>query len=454
MKIVLKPEGDMKVPGVIFASPKLMKSIKKGGAIEQIKNVAALPGIVQASFAMPDVHQGYGFPIGGVAGFDVKEGIVSPGGIGYDINCGVRLLVGEVFEKQAKKRMEDLARRLFRTVPAGIGKETGVKVTKKDFDEMLDKGLGWALKNGMAQKEDLDMTEDGGCLDADNKMVSKKAKERGMRQLGTVGSGNHFIEIGFVDRIFDSKIASVFGLENGVVTVMIHTGSRSLGHQVASDYIESMENEYKFAKRDLACAPITSEIGKRYLKAMGAAANFAFVNRQIITQKTREIFEGMLGSRLNLVYDIAHNIAKFENVNGKKLLVHRKGATRSFGKGRREIPLKYRKVGCPLFLPGSMGTFSYVMAGTGEAEMISMASCAHGAGREIARARAMRDISPSSVRRNLEKNGIILMAKSEKSVPEEAPEAYKDVSEVARVCDESGLGKIVARIRPLAVIKG
>jgi len=461
----VEKEGKMKVPGVIFASDILMESIKKDGkTIEQVKNVAQLPGIVEKSLAMSDAHQGYGFPIGGVAAFDLKEGIISPGGVGYDINCGVRLLSSNLSKDEFLKKREVVLNEIYKNVPSGVGKESEFKLSDSELNEVLNKGVNWAVEKGYATKEDQENIEDNGCIEtADSTKASQKAKSRGKNQLGSLGSGNHFLEVQEVDTIFDEKIANMLGImKKGQIVVMIHCGSRGLGHQVASDYIMKMEKEYGWKHlpdRELICAPINSPLGKDYQAAMAAAANFAFVNRQLITHQIRRSFGKFFpDSELNIVYDICHNIAKFEehNVNGKMipLCVHRKGATRSFGPGRSEIPKKYRKIGCPIFIPGSMGTFSYVLIGTKKAEEISFGSTAHGAGRVLSRSYAIKNLSVNNLQKEMKDKNIMLKAGSMKGALEESPEAYKDVNEVARVSHELGIGQLVARMKPLAVVKG
>ncbi|MBS3099087.1 RtcB family protein [Candidatus Pacearchaeota archaeon] len=459
----IEKEGKMNVPGIVFASQDLFDKIKQDKTLEQVKNVACLPGIVEKSIAMPDAHQGYGFSVGGVAAFDLKKGIISPGGIGYDINCGVRLLRTNLKKKDFLEKREKVLHDLSRAVPSGVGRGTKTKLSDKEMKEVLEKGSEWALEKGFAMKDDLEHTEDGGkIIGADASMISMKAIGRGRNQLGSIGAGNHFLEIQEVEEIFDENVAKVFGLSLGEIVILIHTGSRGLGHQTASDYILKMEREYgtdNLPDRELACAPIYSQLGKDYRAAMACAANFAFVNRQIITHEIRESMKRFFPKvKVKTVYDIAHNIAKFEEfvISGKKvtLCVHRKGATRSFGPGRKEICEDYRKVGQPIFIPGSMGTYSYVLVGTERAREISFASTAHGAGRVMSRTAAKRELTVEGVKKNLEKYGVTIKAGSSKGIVEEAPEAYKDVNEVVRVSDELGIGKMVARLKPLAVLKG
>jgi tRNA-splicing ligase RtcB len=456
-------EGKMIVPGLIFASEKLLKNIEKDGkTVQQVKNVASLPGIVYKSLAMPDAHQGYGFPIGGVAAFDSEKGIISPGGIGFDINCGIRLIKTNISKSDFMKKRIEILNELHKNVPSGVGKDSEFRLSESELNEVLDLGIKWALKKGYALKEDVECIEDYGFLDGDSSKISQKAKSRGKNQLGSLGSGNHFLEIQEIESIYDKEKAKTLGLNHGDIAIMVHCGSRGLGHQTASDYILKMEKEYGFSKvsdRQLVNAPIKSELGKDYIKAMNSAANFAFVNRQLITHQIRKSFKKYFPkSELKLVYDICHNIAKFEShkFGGKEcsLCIHRKGATRSFGPGRTEIPEKYRKIGCPIFIPGSMGTFSYVLIGTKKAEEISLGSTAHGAGRVLSRSFAIKNISPDKLKDELKKSDVMLKANSIKGAIEEAPEAYKDVNEVARVSHELGIGQLVARLKPLAVVKG
>lgn len=457
-------EGKMKVPGKIFASDLLMKNIAKDGkTIEQVKNVAQLQGIVGASLAMPDAHQGYGMAIGGVAAFDHKEGIISPGGVGFDIGCGVRLLASSLSKEEFLKKRKEILEEMGKHVPTGTGKGSDFSLDSKEIDKVLEQGVNWAVAKGYASRDDLLHIEDNGCVEgADAKLVSQKAKERGRGQLGSLGSGNHFLEIQTVEEVFHPKHAKVLGLKKDQIVVMIHSGSRGLGHQVASDYMMKMEKEYGFdhlPDRQLASAPIASKLGKEYRMAMAGAANFAFVNRQLMTHQIRKSFAAHLPkSTLTVVYDIAHNLAKFEDhvLEGKKVsvCVHRKGATRSFGPGRKEIPLVYRDIGCPIFIPGSMGTYSYVLVGTRKAEEISFGSTAHGAGRVLSRTYALNNITPEQVEKQLDAHDVLIKRGSRKGMVEEAPAAYKDVDEVVRVSDELGIGQLVAKLKPLAVLKG
>ena len=454
----------MHVPGKIFASDVLMESIQKDGkTLEQVKNVAQLQGIVGESIAMPDAHCGYGFPIGGVAAFDLEKGIISPGGVGFDINCGIRFLVSNLKKEDFLKKRKEILHELSRSIPTGVGRESEFSLDDKELNQVLEQGVAWAVEKGYATRDDMQKIEDNGCIKgADASKVSQRAKARGRSQLGSLGSGNHFLEIQEVEKIFDKEIAKAFTLESGQIVVMIHSGSRGLGHQVASDYIVAMEKEYGFTHlpdRQLAYAPISSPLGKDYRAAMAAAANFAFVNRQLMTYQLRKSFARFFSkTEIKTVYDIAHNITKFEEheVDGKTctLCVHRKGATRSFGPGRKEIPAAYRSIGCPIFIPGSMGTFSYVLVGTKKAEELSFGSTAHGAGRVLSRSYALKSITPAHVEAELKARDVVIKAGSRKGMVEEAPEAYKDVNEVARVSHELGIGQLVARLKPLAVMKG
>ncbi len=456
-------EGKMNIPVIIFASEKLLNLMKQDDTLKQAMNMATLQGVLKNIVVLPDAHQGYGACIGGVAAYDLEEGVVSPGETGYDINCSVRLLKTNLtirdIEKIGKK---EIIHSLFRAVPSGVGRGSELKLDKKELDEVLVNGAQWAIKKGYGNKEDYLHTEDIGKLpNANPADVSERAKARGMPQLGSLGAGNHFLEVGIVDEIFDEKVAKIFGLEKGMITIMIHCGSRGLGHQVASDYIKLMENKYGWPEQDreLVNAPIKSELGKKYLSAMACAANFAFANKQLITHWVRENLRHYFKNfSADVVYDVCHNIAKFEkhNIDGKEkeVLIMRKGATRSFGPGRLEIPEKYREVGQPVIIPGSMGTASYVLVGTKKAEEISFGSTAHGAGRVESRTKARKELTAEAVKKELNEKGIEIEAGSFKGIVEEAPEAYKDIDEVVRVSHEAGIGNLVARLKPLAVMKG
>jgi len=441
-----------------------MEKVKTDKTFQQIMNVACLKGIVKSAYAMPDAHEGYGFPIGGVAAFDSDEGIISPGGIGYDINCSVRLLRTDFTAEQILPNRTAFLNELFKKVPVGVGRKGIIDFTATDILELMDKGAKWAIDKGYGFKEDVERTEEYGHLAADPGLISDKALARGVPQIGTLGSGNHFLEIQKVDKIYDEKIAHAFGIHTvGQVVIMIHCGSRGLGHQVASDYIKLMEDKYGFADlpdRELINAPINSELGQQYMKAMGAAANFAFTNKQLITYQVRQALEKVYGTANNVdvVYDVCHNIGKFEKheVDGEKrtLCVHRKGATRSFGPGREEIPECYRNYGQPIIIPGSMGTASYVLVGTKTAEAASFASTAHGAGRVGSRAEALRTLNGADIVSELKARGIEVKGNSMKGIAEEAPQMYKDIDEVIRVSHGIGIGNMVARLVPLGVIKG
>jgi len=458
--------GEMRVPAVVYSSARLLEDIRRDQTLAQACNVACLPGIQVRSYVMPDAHQGYGFPIGGVAAFDPADGgIISPGGVGYDINCGVRLLRTDYAEADVTAGRKELLAEIFREVPAGVGKGGVTKLSRAVLKDILTRGAEWAVENGYGRKEDLERTEEGGRMrDASAEDVSDRALERGLPQLGTLGAGNHFLEIQKVQKIYDEAAARAFGIEaTGQVLVMVHCGSRGLGHQVATDFIEAMGNAFGVAglpDRELVNAPFGSAEGQRYYRAMCAAVNYAFANRQMIAHWVREVFARVLGGAAGMdqIYDVCHNVAKVEEhlVGGrsKRLVVHRKGATRSFGPGRPEVPGVYRATGQPVIIPGSMGTASFILAGTGTAEALSFGSTAHGAGRIMSRHEALRRFRGEKIRDDLAKRGIELRSTSWKGVAEEASEAYKDVDEVVRVSDEVGLGRLVARVVPIGVMKG
>ncbi len=459
----IEKEGGMKVPAVIFASEKLLKDIRKDMTLQQIKNVAMLPGILKQAIALPDSHMGYGFPIGGVAAFDMQEGIISPGGVGYDINCSVRLLKTDLTINDFLKKRTQILNDLFINVPSGVGRAGKTRLTREAIKDVLEQGAKWAVKQGYGIADDWRKTEEEGCMKtAKASEVSERAVQRGMPQLGSLGAGNHFLEIQQVQEIYDEKTARAFGITGkGQVTVMVHCGSRGLGHQVASDYIKLMEDKYGFNNlpdRELVNAPILSDLGQKYYSAMSAAANFAFCNKQMITHWVREVFNKILPCKIDVVYDICHNIAKIEkhNVNGemKEVCVHRKGATRSFGSSRKEIPEVYRDIGQPIIIPGSMGTASYLLVGTKKAEEVSFGSTAHGAGRVSSRSAALREFRGEDIKNELAKQNIEVKAGSWKAIAEEAPQVYKDIDEVVRVSHEVGIGNLVARLKPLAVMKG
>ncbi|PMQ01929.1 MAG: RNA-splicing ligase RtcB [Dictyoglomus sp. NZ13-RE01] len=460
----------MRVPGIIFADEKLLKDILSDQSPEQVANVATLPGIIYASLAMPDIHWGYGFPIGGVAAMRRKGGVISPGGVGYDINCGVRLIRTNLTKEEVEPKIKELVDELFYAIPAGVGSEGELRIKGKELDEVLANGARWAVKKGYGSKEDLNRIEEGGCLRyANPDKVSKKAKERGESQLGTLGSGNHFLEVQVVSRVFEPEIAEKIGIFEGQIVIMIHTGSRGLGHQVAEDYIRVMNsamNKYgiNVPDRQLACAPFESPEGQDYFQAMCAAANFAWANRQMITHWVRETMEKVfrMGAEklgLQLVYDVAHNIAKLEEhiVEGKKeeVIVHRKGATRAFPSGHPEIPEEYKDIGQPVIIPGDMGRSSFLLVGLPKAMEISFGSTCHGAGRTQSRSELLRSgRSASDIEKELLERGIIVRAASKKSIVEEASEAYKNVVDVVNVVHNAGISLRVAQMKPLAVIKG
>jgi tRNA-splicing ligase RtcB len=460
----------MRVPGKIFMSEEMIKDVEEG-AIEQVANVAFLPGIQKWSLAMPDMHWGYGFPIGGVAAISYEEGGISPGGVGFDINCGVRVLRTNFTHEEIKPYLEQLVDEIFRAVPAGVGKGGVIKLASEKMHDVLKYGARWAVENGYGWEEDLEYMEDNGNEEklAQPEKVSKKAIDRGKDQLGTLGSGNHFLEIQVVDKIYLPEVAKALGIEQvGQVTVMVHCGSRGLGHQVATDYLQIMEREHKdwlrkLPDRQLAFAPSGTKTFYDYFGAMNAAANFAFANRQMITHWIRESFEKVFKKDaeslgLKLIYDITHNMAKLEEheIDGKKMkvLVHRKGATRAYGPDWLGTPAKYRRYGLVSLIPGSMGDASHILVGTKKAEEESFASIAHGAGRRASRAKMLREFRGEEVARKLQQKGILVKAWSWKGVAEEAPEAYKPVDEVAEVCEKAGLARRVVRLRPIAVIKG
>lgn len=463
--------GAMRVSGRIFASEPLLVPIVRDKAADQVANVACLPGVVGHAMAMPDAHWGYGFPIGGVAATDPAEGgVISPGGVGYDINCGCRLMTTHLKYEDLKPHLREAVNALYRDIPCGIGSEGAIpKLSATDMRRVLEIGARWAVKEGFGSETDLETTEDGGCLaGADADAVSERAIARGATQLGTLGSGNHFAELGVVERVFDEAAAQVYGLAEGGVTLMLHSGSRGLGYQVCDDFIQVMlraAERYGITLPDkqLCCAPVESEQGRRYFSAMAAAANYAWANRQIMMELARRSLQHALhlsprdlGGRL--LYDVCHNIAKLEEhtVDGKRkrLCVHRKGATRAFPGSRDEVPEAYRAVGQPVLIPGDMGTGSFVCAGTDTAMEKTFGSCCHGAGRMLSRSAALKQRSANAMLEELESRGIVVMARSKKTLAEESPEAYKDIDAVAEVVAKAGLGRLVVRIRPLGVIKG
>jgi tRNA-splicing ligase RtcB len=463
--------GEMRVPGRIYASKELMDAIIKDDSIKQVQNVAHLPGIVKYSIAMPDIHQGYGFPIGGVCATDPqRDGVISPGGVGYDINCGVRLARTNLTEKELEGKLHDVIRNLFYRIPSGVGsRSTLEKLSHEDLRGVMRKGARWVIEQGMGSSEDLERTEEYGCLKtADPDAVSKEALDRGSLQLGSLGSGNHFIELDVVDEIFENDVADVMGLEQGNICVFIHSGSRGFGHQVCQDYLRTMQTTMKkygihVPDMQLACAPLNSTEGENYLAAMAAAANFAWANRQTMMHlaeqammETLKISPRDLGWQL--VYDVCHNVAKFEKhkVNGKEkeLCVHRKGATRSFPPGHEQLPAVYKKIGQPVLIPGDMGNASYVLVGTSEAMDETFGSSCHGAGRLMSRKKAMDTARGRNIVNEMKLKGISVMARGMRTVAEEMPEAYKNVHAVVDVMHSAGISKKVARLRPIGVVKG
>jgi tRNA-splicing ligase RtcB (3'-phosphate/5'-hydroxy nucleic acid ligase) len=455
----------MRVPGRFFLSESLAKTLEPG-AVQQLANVATLPGILKNSLAMPDIHWGYGFPIGGVAAFSVDEGVISPGGVGFDINCGVRLLATPLLQKDVAGR-RDLIDELFRTVPTGVGAKSSLKVSSQVLDGMMEQGAQWAVKAGYGVEHDLIRCEEGGFMKAaDNHAVSAKAKQRGIPQGGTLGSGNHFLEIQVVREIFNPSAAKAFGITLGQVCCMIHCGSRGLGHQVCTDHLKVLESATRkyhitIPDRQLACAPITSPEGRAYFGAMASAANYAWANRQMITHATRQVLSKMFRIEyedMPLIYDVAHNVAKIEEhvleEKRMKVCVHRKGATRAFGPGSRDLPPDLTSLGQPVIIPGSMGTSSFVLHGTQVAMDRTFGSTCHGAGRIMSRTQAKKNLSGREITANLLKEGIIVQAHSENAIADEAPEVYKPSDEVVNVVHEVGISRLVARLSPLGVIKG
>lgn len=459
--------ADMCVPARFFMHERMIDSVLADRAALQLVNVATLPGIKNAAFAMPDVHQGYGFPIGGVAATAIAEGgVISPGGIGYDINCGVRLLVVDITQEDIRPYLDQLATVLFNSVPSGVGRGGRHMFKGGDIDKILTRGSQRMLELGFGRPDDIAFCEDEGMLAfADANLVSDQAKKRGADQLGTLGSGNHFLEVQAVTDIFDEHAAQAFGLSKQTVTIMIHCGSRGLGHQTCTDYVRIMMNKlpewkYNLPDRELVYAPFTSQEGQDYFAAMAAAANYAWANRHMIAHGVRQACIDVLGPdvQVRTVYDVSHNIGKKEmhEINGKsvELLVHRKGATRAFGPGREEIAGPYRHVGQPVLIPGTMGTSSYVLVGTEQSMDVAFGSCCHGAGRQMSRAQAKREVRGSTLRDQLEAQGIIIRSDSDIGLAEEAPIAYKDVDVVVDVVQGAHLAQKVARLKPLAVIKG
>ena len=463
------PSLGMNVPVKIYADEPLLQKMLSDRTIMQARNVASIPGIVSHSVVLPDGHEGYGFPVGGVAAMDAEEGMISPGGVGYDINCGVRLLRSNLTEQTVRSKLKDLVNDLFSSIPSGVGSKGAVRLTNSELDEVLVNGVNWAIDHGYGSINDSDVCEENGrILNADPNKVSDKAKKRGAPQLGSLGSGNHFLEIQKVAEIHDEEAASRMGIKEGTITVLIHCGSRGFGHQVCSDYLRVAEQAMEkyninLPDRELACVPNNSEEGESYRKAMFAALNFAWSNRQMITHWTRKSFERVFNQTesdldMKLVYDVAHNIAKVEKhkVDGqdRKLVVHRKGATRAFPSNRDEIPSRYRDLGQPVLVPGSMGTSSWILLGKPNSMDLSFGSTAHGAGRTMSRSKARRNFTEDNVKKSLNDKGIFIKALTRDGVVEETPEAYKDVDSVVNVSHNLGIATKVAKLIPIGVIKG
>lgn len=470
MEFRIDPDASrgMKVPVTIYANESLLSKMVTDRTIDQAANVATLPGVRKHVVVLPDGHEGYGFPVGGVAATDVEEGVISPGGVGYDINCGVRLVRTNLTEKDLRPKLKDLVNELFRSIPSGVGSEGAIRLTKSELDEILVEGVRWAVEHGYGTQHDAEVCEENGTMKgADPASVSDTARKRGAPQLGSLGSGNHFLEVQKVDRIYDERAAKAMGIEKeGQLTILIHCGSRGFGHQICTDYLRVSEaalRKYNITlpDRELACVPNNSKEGENYRKAMFSALNFAWANRQMITHWTRKTFEKVFGGGLemDLVYDVAHNIAKVERhkVDGegtREVVVHRKGATRAFPAGMEQVPAKYRGLGQPVIIPGSMGTASWILLGGKNSMYLSFGSTAHGAGRTMSRSAAKRSYTAEGVKGTLESRGIYVKALTREGVVEETPEAYKDVDAVANVSHELGIATKVARLIPIGVIKG
>ncbi|MCF7811637.1 RtcB family protein [bacterium] len=468
-RIPVDYQAGMRVPGEIIASERMIPQIINDKAASQVANVATMPGIVGASMAMPDIHWGYGFPIGGVAAFDLDEGVISPGGVGYDINCGVTLLKSKLTASEIRKDIPSLVDALFAEVPCGVGSEGSIRLNNKSMNAVLERGARWLIEQGLASNDDLELMEEKGCLtNGDASLLSKRAKERALKQLGTLGSGNHFLEIQVVEEIFDKTAADAFGLFKGQTVVMIHSGSRGLGHQVCDDSLKKMQDAVRrygleLPDRQLACTPIKSREGEEYLSAMKCAANFAWANRLAMVGLIRSVFndfyrKSILNPDLSMLWDVCHNIAKIENfeIEGKNraLCVHRKGATRSVGPGDASLPPKYRHIGQPVLIPGDMGRASYVLVGTEEARRTSFSSACHGAGRVLSRKAAVRATKNTNIRHSLAKRGIVVRSQGKWTLNEEVPEAYKDVDDVVEAVHGAGISLKVARLKPMGTVKG
>lgn len=460
---LMEKEGIMRVPAVIIGTKALVDSMSKDRTIGQLRNMASLPGIVKNAVLMPDGHEGYGFPIGGVAAFDSKEGIVSPGGIGYDINCGVRLLKTRLEKDEVEKKRREIIEAIFREVPSGLGSESQDRTSVDELDIIAELGVDWAIEKGYAEKPEKGRIEEYGRMEgAEPAKTSPTAKARGRRQVGTLGAGNHFLEIQYVEKILYPEAAKKFGLYEGQVVMMVHTGSRGYGHQIASDYINEIMRQglpKGIPDPELAYAKLGSRVADDYLCAMKCAVNFAFVNRQMITHNVRTAFSKIFkGAELELLYDVAHNIGKYEkhSVDGKRrdLFVHRKGATRAFPAGREELPSIYRETGQPVIIPGSMGTASYVLVGEQKGLDVSFGSTCHGAGRALSRHAAIREFNSDNVVKQLAKDDIYFKSDSKTAASEEAPGAYKDIDEIVKSVEMAGISRIVARLRPIGVVKG
>lgn len=460
---------DMRVPARFYSDSRLLEGVLGDRSLEQLVNTATLPGVIKHALAMPDIHQGYGFPIGGVVATEMPDGVISPGGVGYDINCGVRLLATHLEQEEINPYLDDLASTLYANCPSGVGKGGNIKLKKGELTQIMEVGANWALKRGYATDADLERTEENGCMaGADPTKVSQRAQKRGKGQVGTLGAGNHFIEIDVVSETADPSAAQRIGLFAGQIAIQIHCGSRGLGHQVCSDYVKLFQkaiHQYglKLPDRELVCAPLSSSEGRDYLAAMKAAANYAFVNRQVLTHHIRRSFEAVIAGKVSnhniyQIYDIAHNMAKIEThqIDGRQLdvCVHRKGATRAFGPGSNVLPPVYRDIGQPVMVPGSMGTASWVLLGTQGSMAQTFGSTCHGAGRTLSRKQAKKSVHGASLREKLEAQGIRIRAGSMPGLAEEAPTAYKDVNRVVEVVHGAGIAKKVAKLVPLAVIKG
>jgi tRNA-splicing ligase RtcB len=469
-KINIDNSKKMNVPVTIYADDSLILKMSEDRTLDQAVNVSTLPGVRKHVVVLPDGHEGYGFPVGGVAATDMEEGVISPGGVGYDINCGVRLLRSNLHVNQVKPNLKDLVNELFNSIPSGVGSEGAIKLTRSELDELLIEGVDWAIEHGYGYKQDSEVCEEKGrMIGANPESVSDTARKRGAPQLGSLGSGNHFLEIQQIQEIFDDDAAKVMGLEKGQITVLIHCGSRGFGHQVCSDYLRYSEKSLKkynieLIDRELACVPNNSIEGENYRKAMYSALNFAWSNRQIITHFTRKTFEKIFSSsetglNMKLVYDVAHNIAKVERhkVDGegmRDLVIHRKGATRAFPAGMEQVPEKYRQIGQPVIIPGSMGTASWILVGNKKSLDLSFGSTAHGAGRTMSRGAAKRSYTLEKVKAELDSKGIYIKALTKNGIVEETPLAYKDVDSVVNVSDKLGIATKVAKLVPIGVIKG